>query len=104
MELFNYTQMEAIDLADGRYALRFPYHMVTEMTVFYALPKELKQSTVKFSAESASEAGKRRMDSDVIEKNFPIECAMLRQMGKNLNEYIIISIQSSCQNLKQHTR
>lgn len=78
-----------IDLTDGYFALLFPYHIVSDMTVSMALPKGFKKQ-VNYKHEDKETAGKHRMDSNVIERGFPIEVAMAKSLRLKLSNYILI--------------
>ncbi len=82
-----------IKLTNNRYALRFKYHQVTEMTVFMALPQELKNgSKIIFAAETRETAGKKRMDSELIRSNFPKDVALLGEHNCDPADYVIIAL------------
>lgn len=84
-----------ISLGDNRYALKFPYAMATDYTVGLALSRAghtFHGKPVKFAPESSRQAYKRRMDSAEMEAAFPPEVALLRHLGHNLADYILIKV------------
>jgi hypothetical protein len=93
--------MRIIPLYDDVYAVKFPYAMVTERTVSMALPHDFrrevgqKQMTIKFAAETESEAGTKRANCAQIQKVFPAELAILRSQvdEAELKQFIIIKVQ-----------
>ncbi len=78
------------NLTSGYFAIKFKYHMVTEITLAMCLPDFLKLKNISFLAETEEMAGKNRMDSNLMRKTFPIEVAVAEQNGLNLKDYVLI--------------
>jgi hypothetical protein len=85
-----------IPLYDNVYAVRFPYAIVTEMTLSMAIPhtfrRDLRNQTIKFALEDQSTAGTKRADCTEIRKCFPAEVALLESRGVDLSMYVIFKL------------
>lgn len=80
------------NLGNNQFAVRFPYHQVTLRTVWMALPSFFRGRHIKFLEESQEMAGKRRMDSLIIEITCPEAVEFMRSTGQELRDYILIEI------------
>ena len=80
------------DLLDGAWAILFPYHVVTDHTLFLALPRHLKGKEVKYKQETLNTAGRFRMDSEEIKNAFPIETAFMIQADLPLEKYVLVKV------------
>lgn len=80
---------ELIPLGIDTYALKFPYHIVSKMTIAKAFPKGLP-AEIRFYGEDKETAGTRRMDCKNIALIFPNEVNKAKERGLNLSEYILI--------------
>lgn len=83
-----------VELNDGYYALKFQYHMVTETTVFKSLRRDMPihGKHLGFAAETDQQAGKNRMDSALIQINYPGQCDLAKSYGLNLSDYILVKV------------
>lgn len=87
-----------IPLYDDYYAVRFPYHVVTGMTLDRAIPsffmREVarQQLKIKFAEETQATAGTMRADCERIEKACPLEVAILQSRVPDLSRYVIFKL------------
>lgn len=90
--------MEVVTLYNDVYAVKFPYAVVTEMTLAKAIPLKVRQGFVKsrleikFAGETLETAGTKRANSDEIHKAFPVETALLKQQVADLAEWVIFKV------------
>lgn len=88
-----------IILGDGYFAVKFPFHMVTEMTLGRAIPSgfmrqvTLNNEQVRFAVETAEEAGTKRADSVEVRRAMPAEVALLEAQVENLRDYVIFKVE-----------
>ena len=87
-----------IDLGSGYYAIRFPYLILNERTLWMAIPDSLRLEIVKnrqqviFNPETEETAGQHRADASEYERALAGELAKLRGQVKDLAQYIIIKV------------
>lgn len=56
--------------------------------------RDVVNQQIRFAAESESEAGTKRADSEAIRKCFPAEVALLESQVDNLKDYVIFKLES----------
>jgi len=87
-----------ITLEGGYYAIRFPYSILTEHTLWMAITEWLRLEIIKerqqvvFHPETEVSAGKHRANAQEYEAAIPGEIARLRHQVKDLADYIIIKL------------
>jgi hypothetical protein len=87
-----------IDLGSGCYAIRFPYFILSERTLWMAIPDSLRLEIVKnrqqviFNPETEETAGQHRANASEYERALPSEVAELRGKVEDLAQYIIIKV------------
>lgn len=88
------TTRLCVDLNNGYYALKFQYHMVSEITVFKSLRRDMPihGKHLNFAAETDQQAGKNRMDSALMQINYPDQCDLAKSYGLNLSDYILVQV------------
>lgn len=96
----NYDR-EFIAFPDNIYAVRFKFHVVTNMSLWQALPNDFKREItkkgqqIKFAEETFETAKSKRADCSEIKRCFPIETSMLERLLNELtlNDYVIFKAQ-----------
>lgn len=93
-ETSNPAEKFCVDLGNGFYALKFQYHMVTELTVSKAIRRDMTiyGKPVKFAPENESQAGKLRMDAALMTINHFSKVEKAKSIGLNLADYILIEL------------
>lgn len=86
---------QLIKISKKRFLVKFPYHVVCDLTVGMAITSNMRDlfgKSVRFSGETNDTAGTKRMDSAEMTKAFPLDVSLIKNQGLNPKDYILVEL------------